>query len=234
MTGLNAVAALGTLAVILSLIMAGAWLVWRQSGNSGWIDMIWTFGLGGLGCGSALLSQTGSERRLIVGSLIVLWSLRLGLHIAHRTTKIVDDPRYAMLAKDWGQDARRQMFWLLQKQALVSIPLAFSMLLAASNPAPGLRAQDIAAILIFAVAIGGEALADEQRALGDVAAALPHARPALQLERLVDGAQVRLVRVLLDAAACAPALVGGAPRRRSAAIARRAWAQRDHPRCAQE
>lgn len=162
MTGLNAVAAIGTLAVILSLIMAGAWLVWRQSGNSGWIDMIWTFGLGGLGCGSALLSQTGSERRLIVGSLIVLWSLRLGLHIAHRTTKIVDDPRYAMLAKDWGQDARRQMFWLLQKQALVSIPLAFSMLLAASNPAPGLRAQDIAAILIFAVAIGGEALADEQ------------------------------------------------------------------------
>ena len=34
------------------------------------------------------------------------------------------------------------MFWLLQKQALVSIPLALSMLLAAHNPAPRLRLQD--------------------------------------------------------------------------------------------
>lgn len=162
MSAIEAVVALGALSAMLSVIMAGAWLVWRGSGNSGWIDTIWTFGLGAVGCGSALLAQSGGLRWIIVGSLIVLWSLRLGLHIARRTAGIVDDPRYATLAKDWGPDASRQMFWLLQKQALVSIPLGFSMFLAASNPYPAIRAQDILAILVFVIAIGGETLADEQ------------------------------------------------------------------------
>ncbi|EGP09812.1 Hypothetical protein CSIRO_0620 [Bradyrhizobiaceae bacterium SG-6C] len=162
MTAPETLRALGVLSVALSLVMATAWLVWRVSRNSGWVDTIWTFGLGTIGCLSAFLAPGGGPRRFIVGSLIVVWSLRLGLHIARRTTGIVDDPRYAALAKGWGADASRQMFWLLQKQALVSIPLAFSMFLAASNPYPAIRTQDIFAILIFVVAIGGEALADRQ------------------------------------------------------------------------
>lgn len=161
MTAVEAFAALAALTVLLSLTMTCAWLVWRASGNSGWVDTIWTFGLGAIGNASALLSGWGT-RRVIVGSLIVVWTLRLGLHIARRTAGIVDDPRYAALAKDWGDDASRQMFWLLQKQALVSIPLAFSMFLAASNPYPVLRAQDILAIIVFIIAIGGEAFADRQ------------------------------------------------------------------------
>lgn len=54
------------------------------------------------------------------------------------------------------------MFWLLQKQALVSIPLALSVILAASNPLPALRVQDIVAVLVLLVAIAGEGAADAQ------------------------------------------------------------------------
>jgi steroid 5-alpha reductase family enzyme len=53
------------------------------------------------------------------------------------------------------------MWLLVQKQALVSIPLALAVFLAAHNPGP-LRAQDYLAILVFVVAIGGEALADRE------------------------------------------------------------------------
>ena len=126
MTGFEAFIALAALAVSLSLIMTGSWLVWRASGNSGWVDTIWTFGLGTVGLGCALLAAGDNTRRIVVGSLVAVWSFRLGLHIARRTAGIVDDPRYADLAKDWGEDTSRQMFWLLQKQAVVSIPLAFS------------------------------------------------------------------------------------------------------------
>lgn len=162
MTAAGALAAVCALSVAMSFVMIAAWLVWRKTGNSGWIDTIWTFGLGTVGLGSVLLASGGNLRGIIIGSLIVLWSLRLGLHIARRTAGIVDDPRYAALAEGWGPDASRQMFWLLQKQALVSIPLAFSMFLAASNPHPGIRTQDVLAILVFVIAIGGEAVADEQ------------------------------------------------------------------------
>ena len=51
--------------------------------------------------------------------------------IATRTSGIKDDPRYAKLAEGFGANASRGMFWICQKQAWVSIPLAMSMLLAA-------------------------------------------------------------------------------------------------------
>ena len=54
------------------------------------------------------------------------------------------------------------MFLLAQKQALVSIPLALSMVLAAWNPSPGLRLQDAVGVVVLIVAIAGEGLSDAQ------------------------------------------------------------------------
>jgi steroid 5-alpha reductase family enzyme len=154
------------IAAALSLIMAGAWLVQQRTGNSGWVDTIWTFGLGACGVALALapISRlTAPEpRQVLVALLAAVWSLRLGMHIALRTRGIIDDPRYAQLIRRWGDDAAVQMFWLLQKQAVVSIPLALAIMLAAQNPLPHLRFVDAlgAAILILAVACEG--LADLQ------------------------------------------------------------------------
>jgi steroid 5-alpha reductase family enzyme len=44
----------GAIAVSLSILMAGAFLVQQRTGNSGWVDTIWTFSLGLTGAGSAL------------------------------------------------------------------------------------------------------------------------------------------------------------------------------------
>jgi steroid 5-alpha reductase family enzyme len=151
-------------AAAFSVVMAGAWLVWRSTRNSGWVDVTWTFGLGLTGCISALvaISHSTITRPVVVAVLLAFWSLRLGFHIAQRTVRINDDPRYAKLLQVWGADASRQMFWLLQKQALVSIPLVLSVFLAASNPSPAFRLQDVLAALFLIVAIGGEAIADAQ------------------------------------------------------------------------
>ena len=126
---------------------------------------MWTFGLGAVGLVSALLSGLVGNyepRAWLVAGLIGFWALRLGIHIARRTSGITDDPRYAKLTEGWGDNASSQMFVLLQKQAWVSIPLALSMFLAAANPAPGLRLQDMIGALCLLIAIGGEALADAQ------------------------------------------------------------------------
>ena len=165
MTSPQAIVAFLAIAAALSAIMSGAWLIQQRTGNSGWVDTVWTFGLGLVGAVSALVSIDGGQiqpRQIIVAIFAALWAARLGLHIAARTTKIADDPRYADLIKGWGADAPRQMFILLQKQALVSIPLAFAMFLAAHNPAAGFELRDALAILIMAIAVGGEGLADWQ------------------------------------------------------------------------
>jgi steroid 5-alpha reductase family enzyme len=158
-------AALVLIAASLSILMAGAFLAQQRTGNSGWVDTIWTFSLGLVGSLSALLPIAGSPpnaRQWLVAALVAVWSLRLGIHIAIRTASISDDPRYAAFARQWGPDARRRMFIFLQNQALGTVPLAFAIFVAARFPSDTLRLQDFAGASILLVAIAGEALADAQ------------------------------------------------------------------------
>lgn len=161
----------GVLAIAscLSVVMSMAWIAEQRTGNSGWIDTIWTFGLGAIGIAAALWPVSAdasiSARQWIVAAAVAVWCARLGLHIARRSLARRDDPRYAKLRAEWGESARGQMWILLQKQAIVSIPMGASIWLAAHNPAPDLRVQDYVAALILIVAFGGEAIADRQLGL---------------------------------------------------------------------
>jgi steroid 5-alpha reductase family enzyme len=152
------------IAISLSLVMTLAWLLEQRTVNSGWIDATWTFGVGAVGVGSAFVPLASSypQRRWLVAVAATLWAARLGLHIVVRTTRRSDDPRYADLRRQYGRHASRQMWYLAQKQALVSIPLVLAIFLAAHNSANGLRVQDYIAITLFVAAIGGEAVADWQ------------------------------------------------------------------------
>ena len=164
MTGLY-LAALAAIAASLSVLMAGAWVVQQRTGNSGWVDTIWTFSLGLVGVGSALWPIEGapqSARQWLVAALVAIWSLRLGVHIAIRSAGISDDPRYADFAREWGADSPRRMFIFLQNQALGSIPLVFAIFVAARFPGDGLRLADYLGALILLVGIAGEAIADAQ------------------------------------------------------------------------
>ncbi|ABE41553.1 DUF1295 domain-containing protein [Rhodopseudomonas pseudopalustris] len=157
--------ALVAIGLSLAALMAGAWAVQQKTGNSGWVDTIWTFSLGLTGAASALWPVDGAApnaRQWLVAALVVAWSVRLGSHIAARTRHVTDDPRYAAYAKDWGADAPKKMFFFLQNQAYGSIPLVFAIFVAARAPVDGLRLQDYLGILILAIGIAGEGLADAQ------------------------------------------------------------------------
>lgn len=151
--------------IFMSAVMALAWVIQQRTGQSGWVDACWTFGVGAAGVVTGLtasLMQPGSLRPLIVTIVAAVWSFRLGFHIVARTRGAGDDPRYAKMKKAWGSDAPRRMFRLLQIQALVSVPLVLAIALATWDGARPLGLQDLAACLLVVVAIGGEALADAQ------------------------------------------------------------------------
>jgi len=157
--------ALVAMALSLSALMAVAWIVQQRTGNSGWVDTIWTFSLGLVGAAGALWPVAGAApnaRQWLVAALVAIWSLRLGLHIAGRTAGITDDPRYAAFAGEWGVDSPRRMFVFLQNQGFGSIPLVFSIFVAARFPSELLRPQDYLGALILLAGILGEALADAQ------------------------------------------------------------------------
>lgn len=162
---LSFVIALIAIAAVLCALMAGAWAVQLRTGNSGWVDTIWTFSVGLVGMAAALwpfTAQALPARQWMVAALVVVWALRLGLHIAFRSAGIHDDPRYAEYASRWGDDAPRKMFVFLQQQALGSIPLVFAIFLAAQAPVADVRLQDYLGALILFVAIAGEGIADAE------------------------------------------------------------------------
>ena len=79
------------MALALSILMALAWVVQQRTGNSGWVDTIWTFAVGLVGAGGALWPVTSgapNARQWLVAGLVAIWSLRLGLHIAVRTAAV--------------------------------------------------------------------------------------------------------------------------------------------------
>lgn len=152
--------------IAMPLVMMVAWIIQNRTGNGGWIDVVWTFGLGAVAGLLALLPVSGANmmtgRQGLVAAMVLLWAARLGLHIFFRTQAIGDDPRYAHLRQEWGANAPRRMFWLLQAQAVASLPLVVAVVLAAHNPAPVLRPLDVLALVIFAAGLAGSAVADRQ------------------------------------------------------------------------
>lgn len=153
------------IAIFLSATMVGAWLVALRTGRSGWIDAIWSFVIGLFGAAAAVVPFVDAEitvRQMLVAVLALLWSLRLGVHIAVRTARGGDDPRYSQLREEWGKAFNIRLFWFVQVQALAALVLVLSVMLAAHNPAPGLRFFDWLGVAVLIVAVAGEALADRQ------------------------------------------------------------------------
>lgn len=149
----------------LGAIMALAWCIRQRTGQSGWIDVFWSLGVGGVGLAAALwpFDAEWHWRQFAVGAVATVWCLRLGLHIAARTRPSTsDDPRYRHLIDQWGSDAPRRLFWFVQSQAAVGLVLVLAVALAAHNPAPQWRIQDLIGLGILALAVAGEAAADRQ------------------------------------------------------------------------
>jgi steroid 5-alpha reductase family enzyme len=154
--------------MLLGLLCAGAMaLAWRVviiTGNSGWTDAFWSFTVGAAGVLAALGPLEGgavTPRNWLVALLVAIWSARLGLHIAKRTLRGKDDPRYAELKRGWGAGWKPQMLLFLEIQAGVALVLAVAVMAAANNPAP-LGLGDAVGVLIALVAIAGESMADGQ------------------------------------------------------------------------
>jgi steroid 5-alpha reductase family enzyme len=62
----------------LAIVMAIAWLMQRWTGNDGWVDAVWSFGLGYAGVAYALCPLRGqmpTARQWLVALLVAAWSL---------------------------------------------------------------------------------------------------------------------------------------------------------------
>lgn len=147
------------------VVMSLSWFAQRALKNAGWVDVFWTFGTGASCVAVALWSGAGAnhDRQLLVAALAAIWSLRLGFYIAARVaSSTTEDVRYATLRETWGRAFQSRLFGLVIVQAPATTLLSWSVFAATHASDAALRLRDGLGILILAIAIAGEALADEQ------------------------------------------------------------------------
>ncbi len=149
---------------LLSAGMLAAWLLVMRTGNGGWSDVIWTFSVGASGVWAALGPGGAGTRASVAAALVAAWSLRLGLHLVRRVSSHAEDFRYTRLRSDWGPAYRTKMLAFLQLQAAFAVPLVLAVHVAATRPGPFPDAADLIGLVIIAVAVAGEAIADRQLA----------------------------------------------------------------------
>ena len=156
---------------VMALVMIASWLTQKATHNTGWVDVFWSYGMGLSGAAVALIPVTADTanalpvspiRRWIVAAMIVLWALRLGTYVALRVARSPEDVRYRDLRKKWGGSFERNLFGFVLIQAPAAAIFAIAPYLAARPQRYELGVQDLFAILIFVLALGGESLADAQ------------------------------------------------------------------------
>lgn len=156
----------GLAAVGLSLVMAAAWAVQRKTGQGGWADVFWSFGLCAAGAGAALYPVDGAPdpRQWLAAGLVALWGVRLGSHIAARSLSGPEDARYARLREDWGDRFQARLFGFLQLQAGAAAVLVLPILLAAHSRQGPLGLQDALGAGLLLAGVVGAGFADRQLA----------------------------------------------------------------------
>lgn len=148
----------------LCAAFAGVYALARRIDNYGIVDVAWSYAFAGLGTFYAVTATGWLPRRLLVGLMVGLWSLRLGTHLYQRVMghHPVEDGRYQQLRRDWANGFARRMFNFFQMQAVSVVILGIPFVLATINPSVGFHPLEIAGVTLWFVALSGEALADAQ------------------------------------------------------------------------
>jgi steroid 5-alpha reductase family enzyme len=150
--------------VLMTTMMAGLWVVQRTKGDAGVVDVGWTAGLGILAVYYALFAGGDVSQRFLVGALAGLWSARLALYVYFdRVRGRTEDGRYQALRARYGQRAQWRFFVFFEVQAVVAVLMSLPFLVIACHTAR-LSGWSYAAVVVWAVAICGESLADWQLA----------------------------------------------------------------------
>ena len=163
MTGVDLLLLGWTAAALLMLL---AWTAQWRTQDAGIVDFAWAAGTGLLALGYAGLADGDSLRRLVVAILGGGWAFRLaGYILVNRLIGKPEDGRYQRLRAHWREYTQLKFFGFFQAQALLIAIFAIPFLIVALTPEPLPLPALLAAVAVWLLAVGGEALADRQLAV---------------------------------------------------------------------
>ena len=147
-------------------MMCVVWFFARRMNNAGIVDIWWSYGFTPVAIFCGIFGSGHPLRSGLIAAMVCAWSLRLGTHLHRRVMAHhpAEDPRYAALRAQFPRHTWLMFFGFFQLQAILIALLAIPVAIACSNagPAPGIF--EVAGLLLWLLAVGGESVADAQLA----------------------------------------------------------------------
>ena len=91
--------------LVLLIYFTIVFIIADKKKNNGFIDIAWGFGFVIIALISLIYSNY-SERSILILALIMLWGLRLSIHLFKRNWNKEEDYRYKEMRKKWGKNQR--------------------------------------------------------------------------------------------------------------------------------
>lgn len=149
-------------AAIVAAFMFALWLFHLAMKNASIVDVGWAASLGILAIVYALRAPGSPIRSWTIAAMAALWAFRLAMHLLLRIVGKPEEGRYVQLRREWKTNLGLKFLAFFEFQALLAVALAIPFLLPTLNAASGITALEIAAVVVFVIAIVGESIADAQ------------------------------------------------------------------------
>lgn len=141
------------------------WIIQVIRRDAGVVDIGWTAGVGIMAVCAAVIGEGWLPRRILLGAMGGIWSLRLVLYILKdRIFCEEEDSRYQRLRAHWGTKANAWFFIFFTSQSLLVVLFALPFLAGVSKTTPHFSVFDLLALITWLTAMGDEWLADHQLA----------------------------------------------------------------------
>ena len=144
--------------------MVGWWLAYRWGHrNASLADVGFCAGFGLTAVGFALVTTGDLSHRLVVATMATVYAVRLASYlVTNRIHGAVEDQRYQSLRVQWGTRSGFYFFLYFVGQAVAIAVFSVPLLVLMSNPDPTWHAWEILGVVVWALGVGGEAVADTQ------------------------------------------------------------------------
>lgn len=145
------------------LYMTGWFIAAQIRGRNDIADVAWGLGFILVAVVSLIAGGVYSTRGLLVTGLVLIWGLRLALHIHSRNRGRGEDPRYRKWREEWGKwFVLRSFLQVFMLQGILLLMVAVPIVLTNTAPAVPLGWLDLIGFVVWLYGFVFEALGDWQ------------------------------------------------------------------------
>lgn len=156
---------IGTGFVVVMALMASLWLVYLFRRNAAVVDIGWAFGFVLLAFIYALMGDGYFYRKWMFAAMAIIWGARLGYHLLKRYLEGgAEDPRYTEIIATFRENKNLKVLFLFLFQGLLVIILSVPFLMVSLDNQPEIGNFEITGLIVWALALWGETVADRQLA----------------------------------------------------------------------